>query len=137
MGMRAVMFSIVKPQPISFACFRFDPSQAVYNETHLLASFQLRMVNYSVPQNSSGDAAFQKALEVAQQILPNGPVAVKMAKAAINRGMQVRQHRPGNVFLSSQICRLGHHGMAWIVLLSSILVKIGFLNLKITWPFKN
>jgi len=52
-------------------------------------SFQLRLVNYSVPQNRNGDAAFQKSLEVAQQILPNGPVAVKMAKAAINSGMQV------------------------------------------------
>ena len=47
-------------------------------------------MNHSVPQNSSGDAAYQKALEVAQLILPNGPVAVKMAKAAINKGMQVK-----------------------------------------------
>jgi methylglutaconyl-CoA hydratase len=46
-------------------------------------------VNYSVAQNSSGDAAYLKSLEVAQQILPNGPIAIKMAKAAINKGMQV------------------------------------------------
>jgi methylglutaconyl-CoA hydratase len=49
------------------------------------------LVNYCVPQNDAGDAAFQKSLEVAQQILPNGPVAVKMAKAAINKGMQVQK----------------------------------------------
>ena len=55
-----------------------------------ILTFQLRLVNHSVPQNSNGDAAYLKALEVAQLILPNGPVAVKMAKAAINKGMQVQ-----------------------------------------------
>lgn len=50
---------------------------------------KIRLVNYSVPQNAAGDAAYQKSLEVAKQILPNGPIAIKMAKAAINKGMQV------------------------------------------------
>ena len=51
--------------------------------------FQIGLVNQSVPQNSNGDAAFVKAVQLAQEILPNGPVGVKMAKVAINRGMDV------------------------------------------------
>ena len=47
------------------------------------------MVNHSVPQNDSGDAAYQRAIKLAQEILPNGPVGVKMAKQAINKGMEV------------------------------------------------
>merc|ERR1711993_140646 len=47
----------------------------------------IRLVNHSVPQNENGDAAFEKALEVADQILPNGPVGVKMGKIAINKGV--------------------------------------------------
>ena len=42
-----------------------------------------------MPQNSNGDAAFVKALQLAEEILPNGPVGVKMAKMAINKGMDV------------------------------------------------
>ena len=42
-----------------------------------------------MPQNDSGDAAYQRAIQLAQEILPNGPVGVKMAKQAINRGMEV------------------------------------------------
>lgn len=33
--------------------------------------------------------AYDKALEVAREILPQGPVALRMAKLAINRGMDV------------------------------------------------
>ena len=40
-------------------------------------------------QNDNGDAAFQRALALAQEIIPNGPVGVKMGKIAINRGMEV------------------------------------------------
>ena len=46
-------------------------------------------MNHSVPQNEVGDAAFAKALDLAGEILPNGPVGVKMAKVAINKGMDV------------------------------------------------
>ena len=42
-----------------------------------------------MPQNSNGDAAFVQALQLAGEILPNGPVGVKMAKMAINKGMDV------------------------------------------------
>lgn len=47
------------------------------------------LVNSVVEQNSDGDAAFMKALAIASEILPNGPIGVQMAKAAINRGMEV------------------------------------------------
>ena len=42
-----------------------------------------------MPQNSNGDAAFVNALELAEGILPNGPLAVKMAKEAMKMGMDV------------------------------------------------
>ena len=50
---------------------------------------QIGLVNHSDPQNDSGDAAYQRAIKLAQEILPNGPVGVKMAKQAINKGMEV------------------------------------------------
>ena len=50
---------------------------------------QIGLVNHSVPQTEAGDAAYNKALELAAEILPNGPVGVKMAKVAINKGMDV------------------------------------------------
>jgi methylglutaconyl-CoA hydratase len=33
--------------------------------------------------------AFEKAVEVAREILPQGPIALRMAKLAINKGMEV------------------------------------------------
>lgn len=50
---------------------------------------KMGIVNHSVPQNETNDAAFQKALKLAEEILPNGPVGVRMAKRAINKGSQV------------------------------------------------
>lgn len=47
------------------------------------------VVNHSVPQNSEGNAAFQRALSLAEEIIPNGPVGVRMAKIAVNRGSDV------------------------------------------------
>jgi len=47
------------------------------------------LVNHCVEQNPEGDAAYQRALQLAQEILPNGPVGVAMAKVAINKGVQV------------------------------------------------
>lgn len=46
------------------------------------------MVNHAVEQNHAGDAAFTKSLELCVEMLQNGPVALKMAKVAINRGME-------------------------------------------------
>jgi len=50
---------------------------------------RLGLVNHCVPQNEAGDAAYHKALEIAREILPNGPVGVRMAKMAINKGTEV------------------------------------------------
>jgi len=50
---------------------------------------KIGLVNHVVSQNESGDAAYNKAIGLAREILPNGPVGVKMAKAAINRGLEV------------------------------------------------
>ena len=47
-------------------------------------------MNHAVKQNEEGDAAYKKALELAQEIIPNGPIGVKMAKFAINKGSEVR-----------------------------------------------
>lgn len=47
------------------------------------------IVNHVVEQNDSKDAAFAKAIQISQEILPNGPIGVKMAKTAINKGLQV------------------------------------------------
>ncbi|XP_028138303.1 methylglutaconyl-CoA hydratase, mitochondrial [Diabrotica virgifera virgifera] len=47
------------------------------------------IVNHVVEQNENNDAAFRKALSIAEKILPNGPVGVKMAKKAINKGLEV------------------------------------------------
>jgi methylglutaconyl-CoA hydratase len=36
--------------------------------------------------NHASESAFDKAIEIAESILPQGPVAVRMAKSAIDRG---------------------------------------------------
>lgn len=50
---------------------------------------QLGIVNHIVEQNETNDAAYQKAIDIASEILPNGPVGVRMAKKAIDNGLQV------------------------------------------------
>ncbi|KAK7895845.1 hypothetical protein WMY93_021170 [Mugilogobius chulae] len=50
---------------------------------------RLGLVNHSVEQNKSGDAAYVRALELAREINPQGPIAVRMAKLAINQGIEV------------------------------------------------
>ena len=50
---------------------------------------EIGLADYAVEQNENGDAAYQRALVLAEQILPGGPVAVRMAKLSINRGVQV------------------------------------------------
>lgn len=49
----------------------------------------LGLVNQAVPQNKTGDAAYQAALSIAREILPNGPIGVKVAKVAITKGIEV------------------------------------------------
>ncbi|CAH0564259.1 unnamed protein product [Brassicogethes aeneus] len=53
---------------------------------------EIGIVNHVVPQNETEDAAYQKAISISEEILPNGPVAVKMAKLAINKGIEVDLH---------------------------------------------
>jgi len=50
---------------------------------------KLGIVNYVVNQNDAGNAAYLRALELAAQITPNGPVALRMAKQSINKGIEV------------------------------------------------
>lgn len=50
---------------------------------------RIGLVNDVVPQNDAGDAAYHRALELAREIMPNGPIALRMAKQAINRGIEV------------------------------------------------
>ena len=59
-------------------------------------AFEMGIVNYAVKQNSDGNAAYMKALELGREIIPNGPVSLKMAKVAINAGIDVDM-KTGNV----------------------------------------
>ncbi|XP_011147801.1 methylglutaconyl-CoA hydratase, mitochondrial [Harpegnathos saltator] len=52
-------------------------------------AWQIGLVNQVVPQNKSGNAAYEAALSIAREILPNGPIGVKMAKVAISEGTEV------------------------------------------------
>ncbi|KAF4325497.1 hypothetical protein BBO99_00000306 [Phytophthora kernoviae] len=49
------------------------------------AAEKVGLVDYAVPEGS----AVEKALEIAREILPNGPVGVRMAKEAIMKGSEV------------------------------------------------
>lgn len=59
-------------------------------------ALEMGIVNYAVKQNSSGNAAYMKALELGREIIPNGPVSLKLAKVAINAGLDVDMNT-GNV----------------------------------------
>ncbi|XP_062414796.1 methylglutaconyl-CoA hydratase, mitochondrial isoform X3 [Pungitius pungitius] len=50
---------------------------------------RLGLASHSVEQNKSGDAAYLRALELAREINPQGPIAIRMAKLAINQGTEV------------------------------------------------
>ncbi|XP_056621297.1 enoyl-CoA hydratase domain-containing protein 2, mitochondrial isoform X2 [Triplophysa dalaica] len=52
-------------------------------------AMELGLVNRSVPQNQTGDAAHEEALSLAREILPQAPIAVRMAKVAMNLGAEV------------------------------------------------
>uniref|UniRef100_A0AAY4B8D4 AU RNA binding protein/enoyl-CoA hydratase n=1 Tax=Denticeps clupeoides TaxID=299321 RepID=A0AAY4B8D4_9TELE len=49
----------------------------------------LGLVSHAVEQNNSGDAAYLRALELAREFIQQGPIAVRMAKLAINQGIEV------------------------------------------------
>lgn len=52
-------------------------------------AWELGIVNHVVKQNEGGTAAYERALAIAREITPNGPIGVRMAKLAINKGLQV------------------------------------------------
>lgn len=52
-------------------------------------ALQYGAVNRVSEQNEEGTSAYNSAMEIAREILPNGPFAVKMAKKAISHGQQV------------------------------------------------
>ncbi|XP_023380251.1 methylglutaconyl-CoA hydratase, mitochondrial isoform X3 [Pteropus vampyrus] len=47
------------------------------------------LISHVLEQNQEGDAAYKKALDLAREFLPQGPVALRVAKLAINQGMEV------------------------------------------------
>ncbi|KAG3118710.1 hypothetical protein PI124_g2780 [Phytophthora idaei] len=49
------------------------------------AAEKVGLADYAVPEGK----AYDKALEIAREILPNGPVGVRMAKEAVMRGSEV------------------------------------------------
>ncbi|XP_023810234.1 enoyl-CoA hydratase domain-containing protein 2, mitochondrial [Oryzias latipes] len=53
------------------------------------AALDMGLVNRAVEQNQAEDAAYREALSLAREILPQAPIAVRMAKEAMNRGMEV------------------------------------------------
>eukprot|EP00074_Homo_sapiens_P107359 XP_024303920.1 enoyl-CoA hydratase domain-containing protein 2, mitochondrial isoform X2 [Homo sapiens] len=53
-------------------------------EAHVLG-----LVNHAVAQNEEGDAAYQRARALAQEILPQAPIAVRLGKVAIDRGTEL------------------------------------------------
>ncbi|KAM9762430.1 enoyl-CoA hydratase domain-containing protein 2, mitochondrial isoform 1-T1 [Menidia menidia] len=53
------------------------------------AALEMGLVNRAVEQNQTGDAAHREALSLAREILPQAPIAVRMAKEAMNRGTEV------------------------------------------------
>ncbi|XP_054714734.1 methylglutaconyl-CoA hydratase, mitochondrial-like [Uloborus diversus] len=55
-------------------------------------ALEIGLVNHAVEQNSDGNAAFLKALELSEEISKQGPIAVRLAKLAINKGLEVDLH---------------------------------------------
>uniref|UniRef100_A0A8C4QAI5 AU RNA binding protein/enoyl-CoA hydratase n=1 Tax=Eptatretus burgeri TaxID=7764 RepID=A0A8C4QAI5_EPTBU len=50
---------------------------------------KIGLVAEAVPQQPTGDAAYAAALRIAREIAAQGPFAVRMAKTAIDRGVEV------------------------------------------------
>ncbi|XP_026486657.1 enoyl-CoA hydratase domain-containing protein 2, mitochondrial [Vanessa tameamea] len=49
----------------------------------------LGLVNHVVPQNNKNNAAFEKSMTIAREIISNAPIALRCAKQAINEGVQL------------------------------------------------
>ncbi|XP_006875938.1 PREDICTED: methylglutaconyl-CoA hydratase, mitochondrial-like [Chrysochloris asiatica] len=50
---------------------------------------EVGLISHVLEQNKEGDAAYKKALDLAREFLPQGPIAMRVAKLAINQGMEV------------------------------------------------
>lgn len=55
-------------------------------------AFEIGLINHVVVQNNDGNAAFLKSLELAGEIKDQGPIAVRLAKIAIDKGLDVDLH---------------------------------------------
>lgn len=51
---------------------------------------EIGLADYAVEQNENGDAAFVRAMELADEMQSQGPVALRMAKKSISKGIEVR-----------------------------------------------
>lgn len=60
-------------------------------QLHIIYHFYLLsgLVNHVVPQNSNNNAAYEKSLAIAREIILNAPIALRCAKQAINEGVQL------------------------------------------------
>jgi methylglutaconyl-CoA hydratase len=70
------LVGLSKAKELVFTARRITPEEAK----------DIGLVDRVVPKGE----AFQAALDLAKSIVPQGPVALRMAKTAINKGMQVR-----------------------------------------------
>lgn len=52
-------------------------------------AFNIGLVNHVIDQNTNGNAAYLQSLELADEIKSQGPIAVRLAKMAINKGLDV------------------------------------------------
>ncbi|CAL8309102.1 unnamed protein product [Lota lota] len=52
-------------------------------------ALDLGLVNRATEQNQTGDAAYREALSLAREILPQAPLAIRLAKEAVDRGIEV------------------------------------------------
>lgn len=81
------IIGVAKAKELVFTSRRIDSDQAE----------AINLVNYSVEK----DESYSKALTIASEILPNGPIAVKVAKTAITEGMEMNK---GSGFILEQQC---------------------------------
>ncbi|XP_019765763.1 methylglutaconyl-CoA hydratase, mitochondrial isoform X2 [Dendroctonus ponderosae] len=63
--------------------------ELIYTSKIIDGTTAFDLVNHVVEQDEKGEGAFHKCLSIADDILPNGPFAVQMAKQAISKGMEV------------------------------------------------
>merc|ERR1712131_458334 len=73
------VIGVAKAKELMFAARVVDGTEAA----------AIGLVSHSVEQNQAGDAAYLRALDLAREFNPQGPIAIRMAKLAINQGIEV------------------------------------------------